>query len=120
MASSSGSTPPTADRLIGSKEDFQASLLTWFRANARLLPWRQTKNPYHIWLSEVILQQTRVDQAIPYYLRFVEAFPSVSHLASTPLDEVMRQWEGLGYYTRARNLHRAAIEVVEKHGGVLP
>jgi A/G-specific adenine glycosylase len=85
-----------------------------------MLPWRDTKDPYRIWLSEVILQQTRVNQGLPYYLRFVEAFPSVVDLARAPQDTVLRLWQGLGYYSRARNLHRCAKVVVEKHNGMFP
>jgi len=98
----------------------QRALLGWFEAEARDLPWRRTRDPYLIWLSEVILQQTRVDQGLPYYERFVEAFPTVQALASAPEDAVLKRWEGLGYYTRARNLHKAAKHVVEEYGGHLP
>lgn len=95
-------------------------LLNWFHQNKRELPWRKTDDPYKIWLSEAMLQQTRVEQAIPYYFRFLAAFPTVFDLASAPLDEVLKQWEGLGYYARARNLHQAAQEIVEKHQGIFP
>lgn len=95
-------------------------LLAWYRREARDLPWRQTDDPYLIWLSEVILQQTRVDQGMPYYLRFVERFPTVQELAAAHLDDVLKLWEGLGYYTRARNLHKAARAVVEDYGGEMP
>lgn len=98
----------------------QRALIGWFEAEARDLPWRRTSDPYRIWLSEVILQQTRVDQGLPYYERFVEAFPTVEALASAPEDAVLKRWEGLGYYTRARNLHKAAQRIVEEHGGKLP
>ncbi len=84
------------------------------------MPWRETDDPYRIWISEVMLQQTRVDQAEPYYRRFTEAFPTVEALAEAKLDDVLRLWEGLGYYSRARNLHRAAQQIVEKHGGRVP
>jgi len=96
------------------------ALLHWFREEARDLPWRRTSDPYRIWLSEVILQQTRVDQGLPYYERFVEAFPDVRALADAPLDRVLKLWEGLGYYTRARNLHRAARVVADDFGGEPP
>ena len=86
-------------------------LLTWYQQNGRDLPWRRTKDPYKIWLSEIILQQTRVEQGMDYYLRFTEAFPTVERLASAEEDEVMRLWQGLGYYSRARNLHEAARQV---------
>lgn len=98
----------------------QRALLAWFEADARDLPWRRTTDPYRVWLSEVILQQTRVDQGLPYYERFVEAFPTVEALASAPEDAVLKRWEGLGYYTRARNLHKAARVLVEDYGGQLP
>jgi len=98
----------------------QRALLAWFEADARDLPWRKTSDPYKVWLSEVILQQTRVDQGLPYYERFVEAFPTVEALASASEDAVLKRWEGLGYYTRARNLHKAAKTVVDVYGGVLP
>ncbi|MGO8077897.1 A/G-specific adenine glycosylase, partial [Rhizobium leguminosarum] len=78
----------------------------------RELPWRSTRDPYHIWISEIILQQTRVAQGYDYYLRFIQRFPTVETLAEAPQDEVMRQWEGLGYYSRARNLHAAAQQIV--------
>lgn len=84
------------------------------------MPWRQTRDPYRIWLSEVMLQQTRVDQAQPYYERFVHRYPTVEDLADAPIDDVLRTWEGLGYYSRARNLHRAARNIVAEHGGALP
>ncbi|EIM77673.1 A/G-specific adenine glycosylase [Nitritalea halalkaliphila LW7] len=84
------------------------------------MPWRNTRSPYFIWLSEVILQQTRVAQGLPYFEKFVAAFPDVFALAAAPEDEVLRLWQGLGYYSRARNLHRCAQEVVEKHHGEFP
>lgn len=92
----------------------------WYKANKRDLPWRDTKDPYLIWISEVILQQTRVVQGYEYYLRFVEAFPDVKALADADEDKVMRLWQGLGYYSRARNLHAAAKMIVSGHGGVFP
>ncbi len=95
-------------------------LLDWFRTASRDLPWRRTKDPYRIWLSEVMLQQTRVDQAAPYYYRFVERYPNVAALAAADLDDVLREWEGLGYYARARNLHRAACMVVRDFNGDIP
>lgn len=98
----------------------QSRLLAWFRAEARDLPWRRTRDPYRIWLSEILLQQTRVDQALPYYERFVAAFPTVHDLAAASVQRVLKLWEGLGYYTRARNLHRAAGVIVEEYGGEIP
>lgn len=99
---------------------FRKALLDWFDAQKRVLPWRDATDPYRIWLSEVMLQQTRVDQALPYYTRFLEAFPTVEALAAADLNSVLLHWEGLGYYARARNLHRAAKIVVSKHAGRLP
>lgn len=108
-------SPTNADRTA-----FGNDLLDWFRREARDMPWRRTGDPYRIWISEVMLQQTRVDQAWGYYERFVKAFPSVEALATAPLDDLLRLWEGLGYYARARNLHRAAQEVVDRFGGSIP
>lgn len=93
-------------------------LYDWYEINHRSLPWRETSNAYHIWLSEVILQQTRVAQGIDYYLRFVTRWPRVEDLANASEDEVLREWQGLGYYSRARNLHKAAKMIVER--GWLP
>lgn len=94
-------------------------LLAWFRAAHRPLPWRTTHDPYHIWVSEIMLQQTQTATVIPYYERFIQRFPTVQALAEAPLDEVLRYWEGLGYYARARHLHQAAQLVVQQ-GGQLP
>lgn len=99
---------------------FRKNLLSWFRQYQRDLPWRRTKDPYHIWLSEIMLQQTRVAAVIPYYERFLARFPDVQALATAPQEEVLRLWSGLGYYSRARNLQHAAQEIVAKHGGVFP
>jgi A/G-specific adenine glycosylase len=95
-------------------------LLDWFDAEQRALPWRRTRDPYRIWVSEVMLQQTRVATAIPYYRRFLRRFPSLRRLAAADLSSVLKAWEGLGYYARARNLHRAARLVLREHGGRLP
>lgn len=95
-------------------------LLDWYAREGRDLPWRRTRDPYRIWLSEVILQQTRVAQGMKYYLRFTERFPDVASLAAAPEDEVLKLWQGLGYYSRARNLHAAARQVVERFGGRFP
>jgi A/G-specific adenine glycosylase len=92
----------------------------WYRENKRDLPWRGTASPYHIWLSEIILQQTRVSQGLEYYNRFVEKYPSVHELADAPMDEVLKMWQGLGYYTRARNLHDTARVIVRDHQGAFP
>ena len=95
-------------------------LLRWYQKNRRDLPWRRTRDPYAIWLSESMLQQTRVETVIPYWEKFLARYPSVRDLAAAPLDDVLTQWAGLGYYSRARNLHRAAQVVTEEHGGQLP
>jgi A/G-specific adenine glycosylase len=99
---------------------FRKQLLGWFRQFRRDLSWRRTKNPYRIWLSEIMLQQTRVAAVIPYYERFVEHFPDVRALAGAPQEEVLRLWSGLGYYSRARNLQKAAQQIVAKHRGQFP
>ncbi|MEJ0031210.1 MAG: A/G-specific adenine glycosylase [Bacteroidota bacterium] len=101
-------------------KDFSNVIIEWYTENRRNLPWRETKNPYRIWLSEVILQQTRVNQGLPYYLKFVEAFPTVIDLAKAAEDTVLRLWQGLGYYSRARNLHRCAKVITEKYDGTFP
>lgn len=98
----------------------KSRLAEWYRQNRRELPWRDTKDPYCIWISEVILQQTRVNQGLEYYLRFVDRFPDVSTLAEATEQEVLSMWQGLGYYSRARNLHAAAKQVVSLHGGNFP
>ena len=103
-----------------SPEAFSQTLVTWYEANKRDLPWRQTKDPYKIWLSEIILQQTRVKQGMPYYEKFVEAYPTVVDLAQAPEQEVLRLWQGLGYYSRARNLHAAAQMVANEYEGSFP
>ena len=99
---------------------FSEALLAWFAEHGADLPWRSDPQPYHIWLSEIMLQQTRLETVIPYYQRFLRACPSIEALAAKPLDDVLKLWEGLGYYSRARNLHRAAKIVVCQHDGALP
>jgi A/G-specific adenine glycosylase len=99
---------------------FSGKLLPWYREHHRPLPWRKTKDPYRIWLSEVMLQQTRVDQGLGYYLRFTERWPTVKELAAAHENEVLKEWQGLGYYSRARNLLTAARQVMEEHGGHFP
>ncbi len=101
-------------------EDLAPRLLTWYDASKRALPWRGTRDPYRVWVSEIMLQQTQVATVIPYYERFLGAFPTVRDLATAPLDEVLRLWSGLGYYRRARGLHAAAGVVLERHGGRFP
>jgi A/G-specific adenine glycosylase len=91
--------------------NFTTTIIQWFRENGRTLPWRETKDPYAIWLSEVILQQTRIEQGRPYWERFMQRWPTVDSLAAATEDEVLREWQGLGYYSRARNLHKAAKQI---------
>jgi A/G-specific adenine glycosylase len=105
---------PTAARAL------QRAILDFFDTHARALPWRATDDPYRIWISEVMLQQTRVDTVIPYYERWLERFPDIDRLADADAEEVLRAWAGLGYYTRARHLHHAARVVRERHAGALP
>jgi A/G-specific adenine glycosylase len=100
--------------------ELRAALLSWFASNKRELPWRATRDVYRIWVSEAMLQQTRVATVVPYYERFTERFPDMRALAVAPLEDVLKVWEGLGYYARARNLHRAARRIAEEHGGALP
>jgi len=95
-------------------------LLSWYASNARSLPWRGLKDPYAIWVSEIMLQQTRVETVKTYFERWLQRFPTIQSLAEAPVREVLKAWEGLGYYSRARNLHRAARIVVDDHGGLLP
>jgi len=99
---------------------FIQGLHGWYKERQRDLPWRNTRNPYKIWLSEIILQQTRVAQGLPYYLKFVEAFPTVRHLANATEESVLRLWQGLGYYSRARNLHACAQQIIENYDGQFP
>ncbi len=99
---------------------FTDSLLSWSRTVDRGLPWKTTRDPYAIWLSEILLQQTRVAQGLGYYLRFIEAFPTVQDLAAAPADQVLKLWEGLGYYSRARNLHATARQITTEYGGRFP
>lgn len=103
-----------------SRPVFRAQLLAWFREFQRDLPWRRTRDPYHIWLSEIMLQQTRVAAVIPYYEKFLARFPDMRKLAEASPEEVLRAWSGLGYYSRARNLQKAARQIVAKHGGKFP
>ncbi len=104
-----------------SEFDFGATVLSWFDQHGRKhLPWQQHKTAYNTWISEIMLQQTQVSTVIPYYQRFMERFPDVTDLAAAPIDEVLHLWTGLGYYARARNLHKAAQQVVTDHAGVFP
>jgi A/G-specific adenine glycosylase len=99
---------------------FRKQLLRWFRAHQRNLPWRASRDPYRVWVAEVMLQQTRIAAVMPYYERFLKSLPDVESLAGAPIAEVLKLWSGLGYYSRARNLHRAAKEIVQHHGGKFP
>ena len=95
-------------------------LLQWYDSSARVLPWREDPTPYRVWVSEIMLQQTRVEAVKPFYQRFLEAFPTVEALAAAPEEKLLKMWEGLGYYNRVRNLQRAAQVVVERYGGQVP
>ncbi|MDR2978866.1 MAG: A/G-specific adenine glycosylase, partial [Bacteroidales bacterium] len=95
-------------------------LLLWYTEHRRDLPWRGVEDPYKIWVSEIILQQTRVNQGWDYYLRFVETFPTVSDLANAPIEKVLKIWQGLGYYSRARNMHITAQLIQQEYGGIFP
>ena len=95
-------------------------LLAWYAQNARRLPWRESKDPYAIWVSEIMLQQTRVETVIPYFQRWMGQFPDLATLAKSDLQDVLVAWEGLGYYSRARNLHKAARMVMDKYDGKIP
>ena len=99
---------------------FSKALVSWYLQNKRDLPWRETTNPYCIWLSEIILQQTRVDQGLAYYLKFVKNFPTVFDLARADEEEILKLWQGLGYYSRARNLHTSAKYIIDELEGVFP
>ncbi len=99
---------------------FSQKILLWYAKNKRTLPWRRTRDPYRIWLSEIMLQQTRVAQGMPYYLKFTEQFPTVHELAKASEERVLKLWQGLGYYSRARNLHTTARIVVAEYGGEFP
>ena len=113
---STGPTLPWGRRL----RTFQRRLLEWFQKEKRTLPWRKTRDAYRIWISEVMLQQTRVAAVLPYYQRFLERFPTARALARAPQEHVLEAWAGLGYYSRARNLQRAAQQMLRKHGGKFP
>ncbi len=102
------------------RESFTNALLAWYGHGAADWPWRRTRDPYRIWLSEIMLQQTTIAAVLPYYERFITAYPTVEDLAAAPLNHILKLWEGLGYYSRARNLHRAAQIVTEQHAGQFP
>ena len=101
-------------------ENFSRPLVDWYKKEARPLPWREEPTPYRVWVSEIMLQQTRIEAAREYFNRFTRAFPTVEALAAAELDDVLKLWEGLGYYSRARNLHKCAKTVCETYGGVFP
>jgi A/G-specific adenine glycosylase len=105
---------------ISQKSKIQTNLLRWFKKNKRDLPWRKTRDPYAIWVSEIMLQQTQVTTVIPYYQKFLKSFPTLRHLAKANLSKVLKVWEGLGYYSRARNLHRASQIVLNHFHGKIP
>lgn len=101
-------------------KDFRRDLLAWYDENKRDLPWRQNQDAYRVWISEIMLQQTRVDTVIPYYERFLNWFPTIKNLANAPEEKLLKAWEGLGYYSRVRNMQTAAQQIMEKHEGVFP
>jgi A/G-specific adenine glycosylase len=105
---------------ISQESKIQSKLLQWFRKNGRDLPWRKTRDPYAIWVSEIMLQQTQVTTVIPYYQKFLKSFPTVRHLAKADLSKVLKVWEGLGYYSRARNLHHASEIILNHFRGKIP
>jgi len=104
----------------GLSSHIESKLLPWFRIHARKMPWRVNRSPYRVWISEAMLQQTRVETVIPYFERWMSTFPTVKDLALSDQEAVLKCWEGLGYYARARNLHKAAKVIVDQHGGVIP
>lgn len=106
--------------IIIKNQTFSKKIISWFQLNKRDLPWRHTKDPYTIWLSEIILQQTRVAQGLPYYYRFLEQLPTIQDFAKASQEEILRLWQGLGYYSRARNMHATSKLIVEKYGGNFP
>ena len=99
---------------------FSQTLMNWYEINSRNLPWKKTKNPYNIWLSEIILQQTRIEQGLPYYIKFIKAFPTIHDLAKSKEENIYKLWQGLGYYSRAQNLHLTAKRIVNEYNGVFP
>lgn len=107
-------------QVVEKKDEFRNNLLSWYDEVKRDLPWRRTDNPYYIWVSEVMLQQTRVDTVIPYYERFINRYPTMNDLANAEEDDLLKIWEGLGYYSRVRNLQTGIREVIEQYGGEVP
>ncbi len=107
--------------MAGDEEQWmQRTLLAWFRREGRALPWRSSYDPYHIWISEIMLQQTQMDRGVAYFNRWVARFPDVRSVAAADEQQILKYWEGLGYYSRARNLHAAAKLLLERHGGIIP
>ncbi len=102
------------------KQLFNQALFSWYDQSKRILPWRDNPNPYHVWLSEIMLQQTRVEAVVPYFHRFIQSVPTILDLASVEDDKLNKLWEGLGYYSRARNLKKAAIKIIEEYNGLVP
>jgi A/G-specific adenine glycosylase len=105
---------------MGDYDSLHTALIGWFKANQEALPWRHDRSAYKVWLSEIMLQQTQVSTVVPYYERFLSRFPDVNALAAAPLEDVLKAWEGLGYYSRARNLHRCAQIIVREYEGIFP
>lgn len=105
---------------MSSAASFTKNILQWYKKNARALPWRQTRDPYKIWISEIMLQQTTVAAVIPYYQRWVAHFPTVKDVAKTPVQKILKIWQGLGYYSRARNIHKSAQLILAEHKGRIP
>ena len=120
MSRTRAAAPAGTGALLPDAARLRRALLRWYRRDARVLPWRTSREPYGVWVSEVMLQQTQVSTALPYWERFLARLPDVRALAAAPLDDVLHLWAGRGYYTRARNLHRAAQRIVEECGGELP
>ena len=120
MANKTLSPPPPSLPDDTWRREFRRKLLAWYRQHARDLPWRENRDPYRVWLSEIMLQQTQVATVIPYFRRFLAALPTIADLAAAREEEVLRLWEGLGYYRRARQLHAAAKQIVAEHGGEFP
>lgn len=108
------------ERSVADPEGFQQAVLSWYWSHRRSMPWRENPLPYYIWISEIMLQQTRVETVIPYFERFIRRYPDIPSLAASPEDELLKYWEGLGYYQRVRNLRTTALELVANHGGRLP
>ncbi|UXX80278.1 A/G-specific adenine glycosylase [Reichenbachiella carrageenanivorans] len=114
------SRPLKTGKSLGNDDWFSSQLLDWYGFNKRHLPWRETKDPFKIWLSEIILQQTRVNQGMPYYLKFIASYQTVQDFAQANLDDILKLWQGLGYYSRARNMHQCANAVMNHFGGNFP